>query len=153
LKKAVFLYDLSVIVKKELSFVFKERKLKMEKKIFNSLLVASGGAVGSLIRYLVSLAYSFEPYSTLFVNLVGSFLLGIITVLISQSKEQEWLKLLIGTGFCGGFTTMSTFSLELTHLPVEQAIIYMSCSVIFSMMLVMLGMKLARTFSRMEYKR
>jgi CrcB protein len=125
----------------------------MKKKIFNSLLVASGGAVGSLLRYLVSLAHSFGPYSTLFVNLVGSFLLGIITVLILQRKEQEWLKLLLGTGFCGGFTTMSTFSLELTHLPVEQAIIYMSCSVIFSMMLVMLGMKLVRTFSRMEYKR
>lgn len=121
--------------------------------MFNSFYVAAGGAVGSLLRYIVTFVHSYEPYSTLFVNLVGSFLLGLITAFFLQRKEQEWLKLLLGTGFCGGFTTMSTFSFELTLLPLEQAILYMSCSIVFSFILVMLGMKLVEMLVRMETKK
>ncbi|MGM0873399.1 MAG: fluoride efflux transporter FluC [Bacillota bacterium] len=122
----------------------------MKRKMFNSYYVAAGGAVGSLLRYIVSFVHSYEPYSTLFVNLLGSFLLGFITAFFLQRKEQEWLKLILGTGFCGGFTTMSTFSFELTLLPLEQAILYMSCSVVFSFILVMLGIKLAGMLARKE---
>lgn len=122
----------------------------MKRKMFNSFYVAAGGAVGSLLRYIVTFVHSYEPYSTLFVNLVGSFLLGFITAFFLQRKEKEWLKLLLGTGFCGGFTTMSTFSFELTLLPLEQAILYMSCSIVFSFILVMLGMKLVKMLARKE---
>jgi fluoride exporter len=125
----------------------------MKRKMFNSFYVAAGGAVGSLLRYIVSIVHSFEPYSTLFVNLVGSFLLGFITAFFLQRKVQKWFKLILGTGFCGGFTTMSTFSFELTLLPLEQAILYMSCSIVFSFILVMLGMKLAGMLARMETKK
>ncbi|OAS86642.1 MULTISPECIES: fluoride efflux transporter FluC [Metabacillus] len=115
----------------------------MMKKLINSFYVAIGGACGSLLRYIISFVHQFGPFSTLFVNILGSFLLGFITAFLIERKEKEWLKLLLGTGFCGGFTTMSTFCLELTILPVEQAAIYMFCSIILSLLFAMLGMKIA----------
>jgi CrcB protein len=115
----------------------------MMKKLINSFYVAIGGACGSLLRYIISFVHPFGPFSTLFVNIVGSFLLGFITAFLIERKEKEWLKLLLGTGFCGGFTTMSTFCLELTILPVEQAAIYMFCSIILSLIFALLGMKIA----------
>jgi CrcB protein len=124
----------------------------MMKKLINSFYVAIGGACGSLLRYIISFVHPFGPFSTVFVNILGSFLLGIITAFLIERKEKEWLKLLLGTGFCGGFTTMSTFSLELTLLPVEQAIIYMFCSIILSLIVVLLGMKIATgIFKRMGF--
>ncbi|MBO1514614.1 fluoride efflux transporter FluC [Metabacillus bambusae] len=115
----------------------------MLKKLINSFYVAMGGACGSLLRYIISFVHPFGPFSTLFVNILGSFLLGVITAFLIERKEKEWLKLLLGTGFCGGFTTMSTFSLELTLLPVGQAVIYMLCSIILSLLVAFLGMKIA----------
>ncbi|WP_338786754.1 CrcB family protein [Metabacillus sp. FJAT-53654] len=115
----------------------------MMKKLINSFYVAIGGACGSLLRYIISFVHQFGPFSTLFVNILGSFLLGFITAFLIERKEKEWLKLLLGTGFCGGFTTMSTFCLEFTILPVEQAAIYMFCSIILSLLFAMLGMKIA----------
>jgi CrcB protein len=115
----------------------------MMKKLINSFYVAMGGACGSLLRYIITFMHPFGPFSTLFVNILGSFLLGFITAFLIERKEKEWLKLLLGTGFCGGFTTMSTFSLEMTLLPVEQAFIYMICSIIVSLIVALLGMKIA----------
>lgn len=113
------------------------------KKLINSFYVAMGGACGSLLRYIITFIHPFGPFSTLFVNILGSFVLGFITAFLIERKEKEWLKLLLGTGFCGGFTTMSTFCLELTILPVEQAAIYMFCSIILSLIFALLGMKIA----------
>lgn len=115
----------------------------MMKKLINSFYVAMGGACGSLLRYIITFIHPFGPFSTLFVNILGSFVLGFITAFLIERKEKEWLKLLLGTGFCGGFTTMSTFCLELTILPVEQAAIYMFCSIILSLIFALLGMKIA----------
>ncbi|AWF81150.1 fluoride efflux transporter CrcB [Microbulbifer sp. A4B17] len=82
------------------------------------LAVALGGALGAVFRHLVSIwSYPvFEgrfPLGTLIVNLAGSFLIGIVYVLIAHRAMlgEEW-RLLLMTGMFGALTTFSTFSLE-----------------------------------------
>ena len=79
--------------------------------IRNLLLVAFGGAVGSVGRYLVSkwLEGGF-PWGTLTVNIVGCLLIGFLTGLVTKGTLSPEMKLLLVTGFCGGFTTFSTFA-------------------------------------------
>jgi len=91
--------------------------------------VGIGGAVGSVSRYLIALAIPgdaglaisplFEsfPFATLAVNVIGSLLLGLVTTITAVSGAQgNKLRLLLGTGLCGGFTTYSTFALEIDRL-------------------------------------
>ncbi len=90
----------------------------------NYLLVALGSAVGGMARYtcsILTVRYISEtfPWSTLFVNIVGSFLIGILAVVIPL--DGRWLMIpdarsLLIIGLCGGFTTFSAFSLEMINL-------------------------------------
>lgn len=82
------------------------------------LLVVAGAAVGAPLRYVVDLWTrarfgSGFPWGTLLVNVVGSFVLGL--VLGSPSAGDEVIAL-VGTGFCGALTTYSTFSYETLRL-------------------------------------
>lgn len=79
----------------------------------NYLLIALGGAAGSLLRYGCSrwLNNPSFPYGTLVVNIVGSFLIGLFWAILSKQADDT-KRLLLITGFCGGFTTFSAFSLE-----------------------------------------
>ena len=79
------------------------------------LLVGLGGFIGSALRYGVALGATrlFDPrfyIGTMAVNLIGSLLIGILFGLFA--KQQNQFSLLLITGFCGGFTTFSTFSLD-----------------------------------------
>ena len=78
------------------------------------LLVGLGGFIGSVGRYLVAvwlMKIDWQtPVATLFVNVLGSLLIGLI--IASSVRNMDNLRLLLVTGFCGGFTTFSTFSLE-----------------------------------------
>lgn len=82
-------------------------------------LLAAGGAAGTVARYAVGLWFKERewsdqfPWHTLTINVAGSFLLGLIAVLLVN--RPGWF-LLLGTGFCGGFTTFSTFSIEALSL-------------------------------------
>jgi len=80
------------------------------------LLVALGGAFGALARY--GAHYGLErmewPLPTLYVNLVGSFLLG--ALLLHGDGPGQGARLLLGTGFLGAFTTLSTYSVETLEL-------------------------------------
>ncbi|WP_273131008.1 fluoride efflux transporter FluC [Bacillus weihaiensis] len=107
----------------------------MKDKVINTLLVALGGSFGSMSRYAVSIPILVEPLSTFIVNIVGSFILGYVS---TYSKNTQ-LKLFMGTGFCGGFTTMSTFSLELTSLPIHFASGYLIATLLCSLILAYLG--------------
>ena len=83
------------------------------------LLVGIGGFFGAIARFAVSNYVKARyggafPYSTFFINVLGSFLLGL---LVGSSVDDRVL-LLFGTGFMGAFTTFSTFKLELTQLGV-----------------------------------
>jgi CrcB protein len=85
------------------------------------LLMVLGGAVGTALRYGLGRwlgqhpwGQVFPPFATLLVNVSGSFLLGAASVLILERlppEYQDWY-LPIGTGFCGGYTTFSTFEWE-----------------------------------------
>ena len=116
--------------------------------IKNLLLVALGGAVGTVGRYLVSkyLDYSF-PWATLTVNLLGSLLIGILTGLIAKGTLSPEMKLLLVTGFCGGFTTFSTFANEsFTMIKAADYLstaIYAGVSVAVGILAVFLGLKMA----------
>lgn len=84
-------------------------------------LVAAGGAVGSLARYLVSLALPAVltstviaiPWGTLLVNLLGCLLIGALYVTLEERPTAPpWIRPALGVGFLGGFTTFSTLILE-----------------------------------------
>ncbi len=107
--------------------------------------VAFGGAVGALSRYAISVfIISPWPIATLLVNIIGSFILGILTGYAFKKKIAGWLKAVIGTGFCGGLTTMSTFSKEvvqlLTNGHIFQSIIYMVISLVGGLLVCGLGL-------------
>ena len=85
------------------------------------LLVAAGAAVGAPLRYLVDRLVQRRtgntfPWGTFTVNVVGSFVLGVL----SQTAGER-LALLLGVGFCGAFTTWSTLGYETVRLAEEQA--------------------------------
>lgn len=99
----------------------------------NFLLVAVGSAAGGVSRWLIGTALQRRygdaavhvgalpfPVGTLIVNVTGSFLLGALAIVVArQSGESALLRLLLMVGFCGGYTTFSTFSFDTVTL-VEQ---------------------------------
>ncbi|MFC7229495.1 fluoride efflux transporter CrcB [Salinirubellus salinus] len=80
------------------------------------LFVGLGGTAGALARHLVGERIERGTRDTLLVNVVGSFLLGLLTAL----AVPEVALLALGTGFCGAFTTFSTFAFETTRLVEER---------------------------------
>ncbi len=83
----------------------------------NILLVAFGGSIGAVLRYLISIFMiqvfgSSFPFGTLLVNVIGSFFMGVIYALGQMSHISPELKALIGIGLLGALTTFSTFSNE-----------------------------------------
>jgi CrcB protein len=88
------------------------------------VLVGVGGGAGSVLRYYVGrwvdtpLAGTGFPWGTFVVNIAGSFILGLIALLITERlpPDYRWAYLLLGTGLCGGFTTFSTFEWETYQL-------------------------------------
>ena len=77
--------------------------------------VGLGGGLGSVLRYALSLGIK-SPWGTLAANAIGSFLLAIIAVYFLDKPGQDNLRLALTTGFCGGFTTYSTFNLQVLNL-------------------------------------
>ncbi|MBA4047075.1 MAG: fluoride efflux transporter CrcB [Sphingomonas sp.] len=81
----------------------------------NLFLVMAGGALGAGARYLVGLLFagmSF-PWGTLVVNLFGAVLMGMLAGVLARCVVGDPLRLMLGVGVLGGFTTFSAFSLEL----------------------------------------
>lgn len=107
-------------------------------------LVGIGGAIGSILRYLASTGIqnkflSAFPYGTMFVNISGCFLIGIIYALAARSNiSPEW-RLLLATGICGGYTTFSTFSYESMSLLRDGEIFYATAYITVSVVLGLLA--------------
>lgn len=81
------------------------------------LLVGLGGFAGSVCRYGVGISaarffHGNFPFGTLIVNIVGSLIIGILAGYFLKNQSQHAMSLFLITGFCGGFTTFSTFSFD-----------------------------------------
>ena len=114
--------------------------------------IALGGAAGTLARFGVgAYAQRFSgtgPFSTLAINVLGSFLLGFLMRYVLGTAAAPELRVGLTVGFCGGFTTFSTFSYETVRL-LEQgsygrAAAYVGSSVVLSMLATLAGFAAAR---------
>lgn len=104
----------------------------------NVLFVGIGGLAGSIARYLVAVLFAGVlspafPFATLTVNIVGCFLIGVLFALSDRGSilSPEW-RILLTTGFCGGFTTFSTFSYESLRLLQDGEYLYVALYVLLS---------------------
>ena len=119
------------------------------------LLVAAGGAAGAVSRAALGVQAlriwgSAWPFGTFIANVSGGLLMGVLAGYLAHrgGADQERLRVLLGVGVLGGFTTFSAFSLE-TALMVQrraygQAFAYTSASVLLSISALFLGLLLAR---------
>jgi len=122
--------------------------------MFQIMAIAIGGALGAVSRYLVIglvtdwLGKNY-PYGTLAVNVIGSFFIGILYVVVVQKMHvSPELKSIMVVGFLGAFTTFSTFSLEAFNFINEglvlNAITYILSSVILCIISVWAGVSAAK---------
>lgn len=123
-----------------------------------TFLIGVGGSIGATLRYMISLLYVTDetiafPFATLLVNLVGCFLLGMLTsgLELKITANPNYL-FAIKTGLIGSFTTFSTFSVEAIQLLQYQyyfyAITYIFISAIFGLGFVALGMKIGKCLGK-----
>jgi CrcB protein len=121
------------------------------------LLVGVGGAIGSVARYLAGIVVlrwvgTGFPFNTLFVNVVGSFIMGLLIALLVKIDPPQAiatdLRLFVGVGVLGGFTTFSSFSADFVALWERgehgACALYVLGSVVLSIAAVFLGLYLVR---------
>ena len=112
--------------------------------MINLIYVASGGAVGAVLRYLTSNFYRFYfpnfPIGTLFINFIGSFLIGILASnLDSRGTSYIFIKYFLIIGILGSFTTFSTFSLETIQLVNDKKLFLSLVYILLSISLCIFG--------------
>ena len=119
------------------------------------LYAALGGAIGASLRYGVNVTSlklfgANFPWGTMFVNVVGSFVMGLLVALMAQAwTTSQDMRILLTTGILGGFTTFSAFSLDFAALWERKehglALVYAGGSVVLSLIAIFAGLWLART--------
>lgn len=123
--------------------------------IRNILIVALGGAAGSVARYLLSstlqgMSTTVFPIGTMIVNMIGCLLIGLFTSIGGEHYGlSPAMRLLLVTGFCGGFTTFSTFANETVQLSCSpghalMAALYVGLSVALGLLCAIVGAWLGR---------
>jgi len=121
----------------------------------NGLLVALGGAIGSVLRYAVALAAVAWvgpgfPWGTLTVNVLGCFIVGLVAELATGGLVgiSPGVRVFLVTGICGGFTTFSSFGLETLQLTRDGALgaafAYVAGSLVLGLVAVYAGIIAAR---------
>ncbi len=121
------------------------------KQMIDFLFVGLGGFFGSVCRYMVSLIPLGDergfPYKTMIINVIGAFVLGLISAWISKNPTiSQRLVLMLKVGVCGGFTTFSTFAFESSSLISNGkfllATTYILISIFLGVLATVLGLKL-----------
>jgi len=123
---------------------------------FYLAIVLAGGS-GALLRYLlgrsaVNLGWAALPFGTLIANVLGCFLMGFLSwLLLHKWQMSQQVQAVILTGFLGGFTTFSAFSLETLTLIQQgssiKALLYVSLSVVLCLAMCFAGLLLAKQIS------
>ena len=121
---------------------------------YKIIIIGLGGFLGSVMRYITvrlvdGKMNTLFPYGTLTVNIIGSFLLGVIYMAaLRKAGLSENGKLFLGVGFCGGFTTFSAFALENFNLMQEKflgtSLLYISLSVVAGILALASGIWVGR---------
>jgi len=148
------LFGLAVQIEINLYDKFNLLISKNKKMLRTILLVGSGGFIGSVLRYLVQLFVekgmsTTFPWGTFVANMAGSFIIGVVFALAQKGNflNAEW-RMFLAVGFCGGFTTFSSFAYNnLTMLKEQtygQFFLNVGGSLFFGLLAVFLGMILVR---------
>ena len=123
--------------------------------IWGLFLVFFGGGTGSVFRYLVEKMVFKQtsndfPFATLLVNLIGSFLIGVLFVGMDKYSILSSHRLFLATGFLGGFTTFSTFTLQSVNMIRNESYVNAMANIVLSIILglvfVLIGIFSARLF-------
>lgn len=128
-------------------------------KIIPFVLVGVGGFFGAIARYGVAIFFSkntslYFPFATFVVNIVGCFLIGLLSYIAVYVKilEPEYIRYFFSIGFVGAFTTFSTFELEISNLINDKAfllaIIYILSSLLLGFIAVKLGILLGKVLTQ-----
>ncbi len=118
------------------------------------LYVFLGGGLGAVCRYGISSLLGNQntgfPWATFSANVLSCILLGILISTLAQKSEDRMIYLLLATGFCGGFSTFSTFSAESFELmksgQINTALLYIAGSVLVCLLCIFIGIKLSMFF-------
>jgi CrcB protein len=123
---------------------------------YKILLVGTGGLLGSVARYVTVRSISERiqaifPYGTLTVNIIGSLILGIVYGLaLRKTDMSDNVKLFLGVGFCGGYTTFSSLAWESVSLFNQKmpgiSLLYIGISLVTGILALLAGIWLSRFF-------
>jgi CrcB protein len=120
------------------------------------LYLSIGAVAGAILRYQIGVWFAGSlsspagfPWPTFLINITGSFLLGIIMQSVTSYANNRELRIMLATGFCGSYTTFSTFSHETVTLMREgatsMAALYLFLSVLFGIAAYFAGYLIGRT--------
>ena len=122
------------------------------------LSIAAGGAIGSVLRHFAGIGAAAWlgtafPYGTLFVNVVGSFVMGVLVALFAHmGNPSQEMRAFLTVGVLGGFTTFSSFSLDVATLyergQVLSTGLYIALSLVLSLAGIFAGMFIVRSFAQ-----
>ena len=119
------------------------------------LIVAFGSGLGGMLRYYISdfvqkNSNSLFPFGTLTVNIIGSFIIGLVLFYLTSIKViSSDMRLFLTIGLCGGLTTFSTFSYETVKLIQDSEYFLASANLLLNVLLTFLAVLLAAFISKL----
>ena len=121
----------------------------------NYFIVFFGAGIGGMVRYWgTNFIYKFLsptfPYGTLFVNVLGSFIIGIVMYYLDSNElVSQDLRIFLTVGFCGGLTTFSTFSYETINFLKGKEFLFAGLNIVLNVLFTLLALFLAYKISKL----